>query len=221
MEKTDEIQRFENTLVVKNQLIKMELDEIVDVYKEKDLETYKAFLATIVWMLNNEQAFFCIDEFITEKVCAVIDVYKDKVKDTELYSFINELKIYLNDVDAADIERKKSVVNQYYMYHKTIRNAKFDGSQGFLNTLGLDAFVYFYLRGEDELPELEERDELLLFSISYFIDACPSFFRDKNVYNKTINELDDLKKNTSLFDVSIRTLLSRDKKMVKSIYGGE
>jgi hypothetical protein len=221
MQKTDEIQRFENTLVVKNQLIKMELDEIVDVYKEKDLETYKAFLATIVWMLNNEQAFFCIDEFITEKVCAVIDVYKDKVKDTDLYGFINELKIYLNDVDAADIERKKSVVNQYYMYHKTIRNAKFDGSQGFLNTLGLDAFVYFYLRGEDELPELEDRDELLLFSISYFIDACPSFFIDKNVYNNTINELDNLKKNTSLFDVSIRTLLSRDKKMVKSIYRGE
>ena len=221
MEKTDEIIRFENTLIMKNQLIKMETDELVEVYRESDLDKYKCFLATVIWMLENEQAFFCIDEFITEKVCAVIDIYKDEVKDTPIYGIINNLKIYLNAIDTTELDKKTSVVKQYYMYHKTIRNAKFDGSQGFLNTLGLDAFVYFYLRGEDELPEIEEKDALLLFSIAYFIDACPSFFKDENVYNKTINELNNLKKNTSLFDVAVRSLLSRDKKMIKSIYQGE
>ena len=221
MNKTEEMQRFENTLVVKNQLLGMDTEEIVDIYEKNEVDRYMAFVATIAWMLDHEQAFFCVNSAISDKVRAVIDVHKDKIIDDKTYGALNEIKIYLNAIDTADPKKKNLVVEQYRMYHETIRNARLTENQVFLDTLGTDAFVYFYLKGEDNLPAIEYVDELLLFSIAYFIEICPSFFRDENVYNKTIEELDDLDKHTSLFNVAVKKLLSSDKKMVKKIYKGE
>lgn len=221
MEKTEEIQKFENILTVKNQLIKMELDEIVDVYKNLTMDNYKAFLVTIIWMLDNEQAFFCIDKYITDKVCSVIDARKDEIQDEKLYDIINRMKKYLNSIDSAEQEQKDKILEQYYLYHKEVRAAKFDGSEGFINTLGLDAYVYYYLRGEKELPEISEKDTLVMFSVAYFIEACPSFFMDEDVYNRTMMVLDDIRKRTSFFDKAMRKALSMDKKIIESIYKGE
>ena len=221
MKKTEEVQRFENILTVKNQLIKMELNEIVDVYKKATMDNYTAFLATVAWMLDNEQAFFCIDEYITDKVCSVIDARKNDIEDEKVYDIINRMKKYLNSIDAVEQEKKDKALEQYCSYHREIRAAKFDGAEGFLNTLGLDAYVYYYLRGEKELPEFAEKDVLVMFSVAYFIEACPSFFMDEDVYNRTMMTLDEIRNRTSIFKKSIRKALSMDKKAIESIYKGE
>lgn len=216
----DDIQKlntFENKLVVKNQLLMMTKEELVDAYQS--YEEYEGFIITVISLLREEMAFLCIDESINEKIRLVLDIYKFRVQDDNLYEVINGLVKCLNEIDVTDYEDKKTIVKDYYEYHKLIRNAKFNSSSDFLYSLGYDAFVFLYLKGEQDLPDAS--DSLVLFSICYIIDACPEFFRNECVYYMTMDKLNSLRKNTSLFDVSSKIISSDAKKKVKKIFEEE
>ena len=204
---------FEGLLFVKNHLLMMTKEELADAYK--NIGEYKSFISVIICMMIDEPAFLYIDESITDNVRYVLGLHRFEDLDSNSYKKINGLTNLLNQIDSAPENDKKRVVASYMEYQKSIRSVDFDTSQDFLYSLGYDAFVYLYLRGEIE--ELPMRDNtLLLASIDSFVELFPAFFENERTYRKTIEELDTIRSANSL-SLTTYVVTSKTKKKIKNI----
>ena len=186
---------FEGLLFIKNHLLMMSKEEMLEAYK--DLKEYKSFISVIICMLLDEPAFLYIDDYITDNVRYILNIHRFKDLDQETYNKVNGITNVLNQIDTAPENDKKRVVFSYMEYQKSIRSVTYETSQDFLYSFGYDAFVYLYLRGEIEKLPLRD-NTLLLASINSFTELSPEFFKNQRVYRKTIEELDEIHKENVL-----------------------
>lgn len=204
---------FRNLLIIKNQLMMMTKEELLKAYEE--VEEYKVFVSTIIWLIKYEPAFVYMDESINNDIRSVFDIHRFELKDDIAFDTINSLTTCLNYIDAMPEEDKRKGVYYYRNYQEKIRCVKFDKAYDFKYSLGFDAFVYFYLKGELDMPE--KNYTLMVASLNYFLETCPEFFADEGIYNKTMDMIKDISKNSSTFDIPTKVVAARMKKKINEI----
>lgn len=204
---------FRNLIIIKNQLMMMTKEELLKTYEE--VEEYKVFVSTIIWLIKYEPAFVYMDESINDDIRSVFDIHRYELKEDVAFGTINSLTTCLNYIDAMPEDDKRKGVKLYRDYQEMIRCVKFDKAYDFKYSLGYDAFVYFHLKGELDIPE--KNYSLMVGSLNYFLEWCPEFFTDEGVYSKTMDMLKDISKNSSLFDIPTKVVSARMKKKINKI----
>ena len=204
---------FENLLMMKNQLLTLSSDRLVDLYQ--NIDDYVIFIDTIICMLKEESAFLYLDKEIVNKIQKVLQIHRFDIGNTEIIDAINAVTLYLNDVECASDDYRKMLVISYEEYQKCIRDTSFDKFNDFLYVLSCDAPVFLSLKGVIELPEID--NSILLPSIIYLLERCPEFFENKDVHDKAWNMLNQIYSSSGMFSLDTKIVASRTKKKLKQI----
>ena len=213
MSKDISLTDFENLLLIKNQLLTLSSDRLIDLYQ--NIDDYVIFIDTIICMLKEESAFLYLDKEIVNKIQKVLQIHRFDIGNTEIIDAINAVTLYLNDVGCASDDYRKMLVISYEEYQKCIRDTSFDEFSDFLYVLSCDAPVFLSLKGVIELPEID--NSILLPSIIYLLERCPGFFENKNVHDRAEKMLNNIYSNSGVFSLETKIVTSRTKKKLKKI----
>lgn len=206
-----EINDFENLLILKNQLITLTPEKLKEIYT--GISEYVLFIDTVGCMLKEESAFLYLSETFPQKIKDILQIHRFDIKDDEVVDVINNVTIYLNDIENASLNYRKMILTSYIEYQKDIRHSKFATFEDFFNSLAYDAVVFLNLKGVIDLPNKD--DNLLFSSLSYIIESCPEIFKNKNIYDLAYYQLDELSASSGIFDFSTKILTSQQKKKLK------
>jgi len=75
--------------------------------------------------------------------------------------------------------------------------------------------VYFTLTGEFEKPI---SDDMMISSLNYFMETAPTIFKDPIIFSKANELINDVRKRSSIFDVTGKYLTKKAKQKLKSLY---
>jgi hypothetical protein len=213
MSRDVDIADFENLLILKNQLITLTTEKLIETYQ--DISSYVVFLDTVICMLNNESAFLYLDDSFVKKIQTVLQIHRFDIKNKEVYEAINDITKFLNDVDSANDNYRQTLVNSYKEYHQNVRNVNFATNQDFLYSLSFDAIVYLGLKGTISIPS--GNDPLILSSISYILEDYPKAFESDELKSESLSQLNGVLGRSKFFELDTIILASRYKKKINNI----
>ena len=191
------LEDFENVLCLKNQLVNVPLDKLMEVYQ--DYDNYLCFLDTIAVMSDIDSSFLLFSPYFIEVIQSIIQIHRFDVEDSNVKEAINSIIGYLNQLKSYSDSYRDFLKNGYLDYHEDVRKVEFSSDRDFLFSLGYDAVVYVALH--DGNMDLISDDTLFLSSLNYFIETIPDVFKDSLFLNRAIdylNKIDD--KKFPLFD---------------------
>lgn len=210
---------FGFALVVKNQLMLKDKSELQETYS--GVFEYVAFLDTMIYLLNHEPAFFFISEEFEEKAHSVLQVHRFDIDNEEIQESINHVTKALNEIETCDLDSRREILISYLEWEKEVRNFRNESIEKLLDSMSDDAIVYFHLKGtldasaKDEYPM---SNEVKLASINYLLEMVPEFFKDSEVREKTQKMLDDICRETKIFDQKTKRAYKETKKKYKSLF---
>ena len=214
---------FERLLLIKNQLILLNKDELRELFG--DIKCYLAFIDNVICLFNNEAAFLYLSKDFLDKIRDVLEIHRFDLTDEmvtefgptvdEVHDAVNNIMFFLNKIDNEDRGQRRLVAKSYMAYHEDIRSVKFDKVEDFGSALSYDAPVYFTLTGEFEKPI---SDDMMISSLNYFMETAPTIFKDPIIFSKANELINDVRKRSSIFDVTGKYLTKKAKQKLKSLY---
>lgn len=208
----DEIS-FENLLILKNQLITLSTQKLLDIYE--NLSNYIKFIDSVICMLQEESAFLFLNEDYIKKIQSVLQTHKFDIEDKEIIDTINEITICLNDITCSSDNYRNMLVSSYFEYNKDVRDVNFATMDDFIYMLSYDGIVYLTLKGA---VDYSIDDGLLsLSSINYIMSVYPQCFEDININKNTQKKLDEIFNKSSIFELNTKISSYNTKKRIKKI----
>lgn len=197
---------FENVICLKNQLICVPLETLLDVYN--DSENFVTFLDTFCVLANTDSAFMLFSDELADKVGDVIAQNRFKYKDKEIVNAMNEIIGYLNGIKNYDTSYKNLLMNGYLAYQEDCRDIEMEDTQTLLESMAYDAIAYCALK-EDKL-EMIDLDDMFLASVNYLMIAMPEMFKDEKVKEVLMKKLDELDKKGGFFKNRVTRTYAKD-----------
>ena len=208
----DEIS-FENLLILKNQLITLSTQKLLDIYE--NLSNYIKFIDSVICMLQEESAFLFLNEDYIKKIQSVLQAHRFDIDDKEIINTINEITICLNDITCSSDNYRNMLVSSYFEYNKDVRDVNFATMDDFIYMLSYDGIVYLTLKGA---VDYSIDDGLLsLSSINYIMSVYPQCFEDININKNTQKKLDEIFNKSSIFELNTKISSYNTKKRIKKI----
>ena len=208
----DEIS-FENLLILKNQLITLSTQKLLDIYE--NLSNYIKFIDSVICMLQEESAFLFLNEDYIKKIQSVLQAHRFDIEDKEIINTINEITICLNDITCSSDNYRNMLVSSYFEYNKDVRDVNFATMDDFIYMLSYDGIVYLTLKGA---VDYSIDDGLLsLSSINYIMSVYPQCFEDININKNTQKKLDEIFNKSSIFELNTKISSYNTKKRIKKI----
>lgn len=204
---------FENLLIIKNQLITLSSEKLIELYK--GVSEYTTFLNTVISLLSEESAFLYLDNSFIDKIYDVMQIHRFEISDNDSIDSINKITNCLNDIKYCSDDYRKLIVSNYKDYQKSIRNVGFASNQDFLYSLSFDAVVYLGLKGLIEIPF--DDNLLVLSSIGYMINSFSEAFKDVQMYDATLDKLNYISKESNIFSLNQIVLSYKTKRKLKNI----
>lgn len=196
---------FENIMIIKNQLINLDKNQLIDVYT--DISNYALFINAIIALINEENVLFLLDENYIDKVYRILDIHRYDLNDKEVFSIINDVIDALNKIQ--NIDNKEEYVKEYIKYQQNIRRCKFQTADDLLYALTYDAVVIAGLKDKN-MPI--QYDDLFISSINYFLSIYPEYFEDDEVFGSVYDRLEEITRRKGIKHSSNR---NDAKKLIK------
>lgn len=218
MEETvDEMLDYENILCLRNQLVNVPIEVLLEKYSGRD--EYLLFVDAVAALCQKDSAFLLFDEMFIEKIEKVIVAYRLEYKDTpNLTKVVNEIIVYLNEIKGYSVSMQNSLKEHYLDWNEDVRDISFKEEEGFIDALAYDAVAFMALKEGN--MELIQADALFMASVNYFVATCPEFFDNPLVKERAINKLIELSKKELFFN-SNREYAKDTIKAVQKIKKGE
>lgn len=204
---------FENLLIIKNQLITLGSEKLIELYN--GVSAYTTFLNTVICLLGEESAFLYLDDSFIDKIYDVMQIHRFDISNNEAVDSINKITNCLNDIKYCSDDYRELIVSNYKEYQKSIRNIGFASNQDFLYSLSFDAVVYLGLKGLVEIPF--DDNLLVLSSINYMINSFSEAFKDVEMYDATLDKLNYISKESNIFSLNQIALSYKAKRKLKNI----
>ena len=192
MDCNEQLSKIISNLYLKHQLIYKSEKEMLDVYK--DLDSYRIFLETAYDFIQNEPAYFYLEEFLIEKIMTVVNKFRfDYIKEEGINDLVNSIIISANSLkfNMNNIEYITPIITNYVNYEIDMRDINFEDDIELLAAMGQDYLVFWGL--VNNLDELY-KDEFFLISTNYFINSCPEIYEFPKMKERTIQKLQDMSK---------------------------
>ena len=204
---------FENLLIIKNQLITLGSEKLIELYD--GVSAYTTFLNTVICLLGEESAFLYLDDSFIDKIYDVMQIHRFDISNNDAVDSINKIMNCLNDIKYCSDDYRELIVSNYKEYQKSIRNIGFASNQDFLYSLSFDAVVYLGLKGFVEIPF--DDNLLVLSSINYMINSFSEAFKDEKMYDATLDKLNYISKESNIFSLNQIALSYKTKRKLKNI----
>lgn len=151
------ISDFVNVLCLKNQLINVDEEILLEVYK--DYDNYVTFLSSVITMINNEDdsPFLLYRDSFLRKINDIVQIHRYDAKDKEVVNAANEIIGYLNHIKSYSLSDRRLIKEAYRSYNEDVRKTTFIDEKEFLYSLGYDAAVYAAIV-EDDMEKITEND---------------------------------------------------------------
>ena len=195
------VRDFVDVLCLKNQLINVEKEKLLEVYK--DYENYITFVSTVLNMIETEDSPLLLyrDSFV-KKIEDVVQIYKDSARSSKVRRAANDVVRYLNHIKSYSTIDRKLLKEAYKSYNEGVRKTNFLDERDFLYAVGYDAAVYAALV-EDNM-DLITQDDMFLSSVNYLLEKIPTIFDNKDVQERTLSKLEELERGWNPFNIRIR-----------------
>jgi len=162
----DEMLDYENILCLRNQLINVPVEVLLEKYDGRD--EFSLFVDAVAAFCQKDSAFLLFDESFIEKIETVILEYRTKFKDVpNLTKVVNEIIVYLNEVKGYSDTFKNSLKEHYLDWNEDCRDIIFATEEVFIDALAYDAVAFTALKEGN--MELIQADALFISSVNYFI----------------------------------------------------
>lgn len=171
---------FVRLLGYKSNLIRDDKKTLVKKHNTKEL--YEQFLRNTLTVLEEEKAFFTIDDDFRDKILEVISAYRFEYRVKELCDMANEIISHLNELQMYSPEVENAVLDEYICLHENIRELIFTDLPDFANTIAQDIDVYCALLSHD-LSGID--DITFIGATNYFLAAQPGIYQDKEILQVT------------------------------------
>jgi len=191
------------TLILKNQLINMDVEQSQDVYKE-DMN-FIFLLPSIKMIIENEPEFFLVEKTIIPKVYEIIN--KNRLDRGNVYvNEINEIIVNINKIDSLSEEQKFQRLTQYITKQIKTRRINYNiDKEMFTTAISYDYLVYKLLNGNDDIVIPVN---YICSSINYILDFLPEMFENNDVIENC-----DILMDTSLIILEESKEISRREKI--------
>lgn len=203
---------FINVLCLKNQLISVPIDKLLEVYD--DMDNYITFIDTVNVLSNIDSAFLLNDPKFYEKIIDVINLKRFSLKDHNIRIAVEDIINYINSLKSISDEHKAILKIGYLTYQEEVREIRFLNQDDFKYALSYDAFVISSLKNNQ--VEAIENDDLFLSSINYLLETIPTFFLEEDIKNQTLNKLETIKQKRGLENFSLRKYAKRTYQKIKT-----
>lgn len=196
------ISDFVNVLCLKNQLINVDDEVLLEVYK--DYENYVTFLSSVITLINNEEdsPFLLYRDSFLKKINSIVQIHRYDARDKEVVNAANEIIGYLNHIKSYSLNDRRLVKAAYRSYNEDARKTVFIDEKEFLYSLGYDAVVYAAIV-EDDMDKITEND-MFLSSINYLLETAPIIFDNKDVQDRTLTKISELERGWNPFSKRTR-----------------
>ena len=195
------VRDFVDVLCLKNQLVNVEKEKLLEVYK--DYENYITFISAVLIMIETEDSPLLLyrDSFV-KKIEDVVQIYKDSARSSKVRRAANDVVRYLNHIKSYSTIDRKLLKEAYKSYNEGVRKTNFLDERDFLYAVGYDAAVYAALV-EDNM-DLITQDDMFLSSVNYLLEKIPTIFDNKDVQERTLSKLEELERGWNPFNIRIR-----------------
>lgn len=195
------VRDFVDVLCLKNQLVNVEKEKLLEVYK--DYENYITFISAVLIMIETEDSPLLLyrDSFV-KKIEDVVQIYKDSARSSKVRRAANDVVRYLNHIKSYSTIDRKLLKEAYKSYNEGVRKTNFLDERDFLYAVGYDAAVYAALV-EDNM-DLITQDDMFLSSVNYLLEKIPTIFDNEDVQERTLSKLEELERGWNPFNIRIR-----------------
>lgn len=208
------LEDFENVICLKNQLITVPIDALLEVYGSRN--EFISFLNTFCTLAETDSAFMLFSDEMIQKVRDIIGNKRFDYKEKEIVDIMNEILGYLNTLQTYSTSYKNLLMNGYLSWQEDCRKIEMENTQIFLESMAYDAIVYWALK-EDELEKVGY-DDMFLASVNYIMEVMPESFDDLEVKDRLFRKLDELGNKKGFFkNRTTRTFAKETKENLQKI----
>lgn len=204
----EEMSKKINMLILKTQLLTMEIDNIKEIYVNKN--NYKQFLDTALNLANYEEEYLLIDSSIIPNIQEIIKDIRTNYPSKENIFKINELIIAFNKISAMSYDEKCGKVYNYIRNELRKREIYLNiNLETFKTVIIYDAYVYDFITTDKDAIIAQN---YFCSSLNYLLYDMPDIFNNEFVKIKSklaLNCLLDALENDKI-------LKRRDKKRIKT-----
>lgn len=183
MDEKYSIRDFKNVIILKKQLITLDLDQLKEIYQ--DFDSYLVFLDTIAVMSNVDSAFLLLHDDFIPKIESIIQCHRFDV-DSDTWNLVNDAIQYLNLVKNYTPDYKKLLIGGYRAYQEDVRGKKVKDIDELLLLLAGDAYLVVGMEEKD--IDVASDDDYFMSSLNYFIETCPEILEEEDMIPCLIQE---------------------------------
>ena len=176
---------FVNVLLLRNQLVNVELSELMKFYE--DYDRFCTFLRSVLVLRDVDSAFLLFRPEFIEKIERVIQIHRFGEKRSEVWGDINEIVLYLNQIKSYSDDFREMLKEDYRTYQQDCRKTPFEDENEFLYSMAYDAVVYCAIQRND--MDFITEDDMYLVSINYFIETFPEMFQDPAIQQRVLEKI--------------------------------
>ena len=199
----EKLLRFAKMLDVKDKLLRLEKEELIEEYRE--MSKYTLFVEGVLALVEDDIDFFHFSA-LKEEVLEVFSLYRfDKSLDKSLIAKINKVITAFNsikDIDD-DTEKRDTAMIDYCTKEIIARGFIFTDPVSLLESFTYDIDVFISILDED-LSSFED-ERFVLASLNYFGNVFKEMYEDEEIREVVKNYLEMVKKKKGLFRGKIKS----------------
>ena len=199
----EKLLRFAKMLDVKDKLLRLEKEELIEEYRE--MSKYTLFVEGVLALVEDDIDFFHFSA-LKEEVFEVFSLYRfDKSLDKSLIAKINKVITAFNsikDIDD-DTEKRDTAMIDYCTKEIIARGFIFTDPVSLLESFTYDIDVFISILDED-LSSFED-ERFVLASLNYFGNVFKEMYEDEEIREVVKNYLEMVKKKKGLFRGKIKS----------------
>lgn len=179
-----------------------------------DKKSFAKFLEALLNLLKYEESFFLLDDDLSKKTGIFINKLRFSFSN-EFNTEINKVILSLNELKSMGLILKIAKQKSYIQYQSYLRNIEMDESEisYLLKSLSTDSLVIESIE-KNNFDDLKEKF-FVLISLNYLINMLPEYFKLEPVKAIVEKELENIRKNSRLTDISLRRSLKYTKKILR------
>lgn len=200
-------QDYENVLILRNQLVSLDISKLLEMYQ--DMDSFLSFIDSVVVLTNVDGGFLLLSDAFVDKIERIIQQHRFNIHDSKIVEVINDIIGYLNRIKSYDYDFKKLLITQYVGYHLDCRETKVDGSETFFSMLAYDAVLYAALK-EGQM-DIVTHDDFFLASLNFLIKTYPEFFEDYDIQKRVMDKIDEISLKKGFSTIGLRSYSKKTK----------
>ncbi len=192
-----DLRELEIILSIKNGIINATKEEMIEDYS--NLENYNMLIKGLNILLENEKAFFLLEDNYIEKTLDVINKKRNDYK-AILNNEINKVIIGLNSLKTVSKSKKSEMLYEYIKKEESKRSYTLLSFKELEKSMAYDVIALTALETDD--IKMISNIKLYLHSINYLLNEIPALFIDDAIFMTCKKSLKIIKENSNIFKIN-------------------